>query len=130
MIQRNTLQCSLVLKTVQELKSHVTADEVYEAVIREYPAVSRATVYRNLNKLAEMGQIRKVSVPDSADRFDYLCHDHYHIRCIKCGHLFDVDMDYITDLEKRIKDTHGFDFSGHNIIFDGICPECKKIKGE
>jgi Fur family ferric uptake transcriptional regulator/Fur family peroxide stress response transcriptional regulator len=34
-------------------------------------------------------------------------------------------MEYITDIEKSIKDTHGFVFTGHDIVFKGICPECK-----
>ena len=38
---------------------------------------------------------------------------------------FDVDMDYIADMEKFIKDTHGFVFTGHDIIFKGVCPACK-----
>ena len=128
MIPRNTIQCSVILKKINELKAHVTADELYEAIVAEYPSISRATVYRNLNKLVEMGKIRKVSVPDGADRFDYLCCDHYHVKCRLCGQLFDVEMDYIADLKQRIKDAHGFEFFGHNIIFDGICPACRRTK--
>jgi hypothetical protein len=35
-------------------------------------------------------------------------------------------MDYNTDLEKSIKDTHGFLLTGHDIVFKGICPDCRK----
>ena len=124
MIQRNTIQCSLVLETVNQLKCHATADEVYDAIVKEHPTISRATVYRNLNRLSETGKIRKIAVPDGPDRFDHQRHEHYHVKCVKCARVFDVDMDYIADLEGKIKDTHGFQFTGHNIIFSGICPEC------
>ena len=124
MIQRNTIQCSLVLEAVNRLHCHATADEVYDVIVKEHPAVSRATVYRNLNRLSEMGNIRKIEIPGGPDRFDHQRHEHYHVKCAKCGRVFDVDMDYIADLEKRIKDTRNFQFTGHNIIFTGICPEC------
>lgn len=126
MIKRNTIQRALVLEAVNKLKCHATADEIYNVIVNEHPHISRGTVYRNLNQLSESGEIRKLEIPGGADRFDHRCHDHYHARCLKCGQVFDVEMEYIKDLEKKIKDTHGFEFSGHDIMFKGICPVCKK----
>ena len=124
MIQRHTIQCSLVLEAVNRLHCHATADEVYEAIVKKHPTVSRATVYRNLNRLSETGNIRKIEIPGGPDRFDHQRPEHYHVKCAKCGRVFDVEMDYIADLVRKIKDARGFQFTGHNIIFTGICPEC------
>lgn len=126
MIKRNTIQRALVFEAVNKLKCHATADEIYNVIVNEHPNISRGTVYRNLKQLSESGEIRKMEIPGGADRFDHRCHDHYHARCLKCGQVFDVEMEYIKDLEKKIKDTHGFEFSGHDIMFKGICPECRK----
>lgn len=123
---RSTTQRSLILETVKELRRHVTADEVYQKIAMEHPHISRGTVYRNLNLLADMGEIRKLEVPGGADRFDHLCHEHYHAKCQKCGLMFDVDMEFMTDLEKNIKDTNGFQITGHDIIFKGTCLACNK----
>lgn len=125
-MKRNTIQSSLVLETVRKLQCHATADEVYSEIIKTYPTISRGTVYRNLQRLCETGEIRKREIPDGADRFDHLCDDHYHIRCVKCGRVFDVDMGYISNLEQSVRDAHGFSFTGHDIVFKGICPECKR----
>ena len=126
MNRRNTIQRTLVLETVNKLKCHATADEIYDSIVKEHPNISRGTVYRNLNYLSETGEIRRLEIPGGADCFDHLCHKHYHARCIQCGHVFDVDMEYLPNLEKNIKDAHGFEIISHNIIFKGICPECKK----
>lgn len=126
MIKRHTIQCDLVLDTVNNLRNHATADEIYEEIVKTHPTISRATVYRNLHRLSEMGEIKKWEVPGSADCYDHLNYNHYHIKCKTCGKLYDVDMEYIPDLGKMIKDKHGFDFTGHMIIFEGKCPECKK----
>ena len=91
----------------------------------EHPHVSKTTVYRNLNLLAEDGSIRKIQIPGEADRFDHNTYDHYHVRCLKCGKVFDVDMAVIPDMESRINDNHGFVFLGCDIVFRGICPKCK-----
>ncbi|SCP99936.1 Fur family transcriptional regulator [Anaerobium acetethylicum] len=124
MNKRKTIQRSLVLETVQELQCHATAEEIYDTIVKKHANISRGTVYRNLNLLSDIGQIRKMEMPSGADRFDHQCHKHYHARCIKCGRVFDVEMEVITDLEKNIKNTHGFEFIEHDLIFKGICLEC------
>lgn len=125
-MRRNTIQCALVLEAVNELKNHATADEIYEKISQTHATVSRGTVYRNLQRLCEEGQIRKREIPDGADRFDHLCTNHYHVQCIRCGRVFDVETDYMTGLEKSVTNTRGFVFTDHNLVFRGICPDCRQ----
>ena len=125
-MNRNTIQRSLVFEAVNKLQCHATADKIYEAIVTEHPNVSRATVYRNLKLLSEIGYIRRIEIPGGADRFDHQCHDHCHVKCEKCGRVFDVDMEYVTGFEKRIKDDKGFLFTGYDILFRGVCPDCQE----
>ena len=124
MTTRNTIQRSLVLDTVRELRCHATADEIYHRLVRKYPTISRGTVYRNLTLLSETGEIRKVSMSGGADRYDHQCSAHYHARCVECGRVSDVDMEVLADLEQRIVDAQGFHFTGHDVVFKGVCREC------
>ena len=78
----------------------------------------------DLELLSDIGEIRKLEMPNGADRFEHQCHEHYHARCLKCGRVFDVEMEFIADLEINIKETHGFKFTGHDVIFKGTCREC------
>ena len=128
MARRNTIQRSLVLEAVNKLHCHASADEVYDEIKKEHPTISRATVYRNLRLLSETGEIRQLEIPGSADRFDHISSRHCHVKCSVCGRVFDVDMDFVGGLEAGIRDTHGFDFTGYDIIFHGVCPECKAKK--
>lgn len=124
-MKRYTIQRALILDAVRKLPCHPTAEAVHAAVAQAYPSVSKGTVYRNLNQLAQEGSIRALKIPGAADHFDAQRHDHYHVRCVKCGEVFDVDMDYIPNLEKAIKDAHGFLFSGYDLVFRGLCPDCR-----
>lgn len=126
MIKRNTIQRRLILDAVRRLKSHPTADEVYNEIIKEYPSISRTTVYRGLHELDEAGEIALRRFPNSPDHYDHNCTDHYHLQCAICGKIVDLDMDYIPNLHKNIQDNHGFQITGHAIIFQGICPDCAK----
>ena len=126
MIRRTTIQKELVLDAVSRLHNHATADEIYKLVHTAHPHISKGTVYRNLNCLAEEGKIRKLEVPGGSDRFDHTCTPHYHIHCCKCGRAFDVDMEVVSGLIDQVKDKHGFDFLDYDIMFKGICPDCQK----
>ena len=108
--RRNTIQKDLVKNTVYEMRRHVTANEVYEFIKEVYPTIGKGTVYRNLDILVEECALRKVEVPDGSNRFNFTLKNHYHVRCIKCGEVFDVDMDQIPDLLERIHNTHGIEF--------------------
>ena len=126
-MKRYTIQRLLVLEAVNKLQCHATADEIYRTIVKEHPNISRATVYRNLNSLSESGDIRKDEIPGGPDRIAHICYDHCHVKCEKCGRLFDVDMHYVIGLEKNIGIDHGFTFTGYDIIFRGVCPDCKKL---
>lgn len=129
MEKRNTIQKELVLNAVTKMHRHVTADEVYDYIKKDYPSIGKGTVYRNLSILADENKIRKVEIPNGADCFDFTLEKHYHIRCIKCGKVFDVDMDEIKTLDSFIHDRHGMKFLDFDIVFKGICKDCQN-KGE
>ena len=124
MQRRNTIQRELVLRAVTELGNHAAAEEVYDRVRRVAPSLSRATVYRNLNILAAEEQILRIEVPGAADRFDHNTAAHYHVRCLQCGRVFDLEVDGIPDMLGSVLNGHGFALLGCDVIYKGICPEC------
>lgn len=128
MAERNTVQKAVIYDALCRLANHPTADSVYEEVHRDCPTISRATVYRVLNNLAEKGTVLKVNMNNGADHFDHQTFPHYHVRCTECGRVCDADMPYIEGLEKKAGECSGYKITGYSIQFDGICPECAERK--
>ncbi len=126
MERRNTIQKNLVFKAVCESKCHLTADDIYEFIKKDYPTIGKGTIYRNLGILVEEGAIQKVEIPNGPDRFDFNLKKHYHVTCVECGEIFDVDMDEVWDLRKKIHNTHGIQFLDYDILFKGICSTCRE----
>ncbi|MGN0661317.1 MAG: transcriptional repressor [Oscillospiraceae bacterium] len=124
MQRRNTAQKIAVKKAMGTLM-HATADEVYGFVRNENPNISRATVYRNLNLLAEQGEIMKIRMPDGADVFDITSAKHFHIRCRKCGKVIDADLKISIDSILNMSKCNGFKIESCELLFTGLCPECK-----
>lgn len=126
MKNRNTLQRRLVLETVQRMRNHPTADEIFRKIASENALISKATVYRNLRILAAQGEIQHIPIPDGADCFDFNTTPHYHLECRGCFRVFDVDMPYQTHLCNEIVNDNGFLVESHHIVFGGLCPACRK----
>lgn len=109
---------------VNASRKHMTAEQVYEELQKIYPAVARATVYNNLNKLCDVKLIRRVSLEDLPDRYDRI-EKHDHLVCQKCGRLSDVCFD---DLTSALQKQFGDDFLSYDLKIFYICPECRKAQ--
>jgi Fe2+ or Zn2+ uptake regulation protein len=129
MTNRNTVQRRLVLEAVKQL-FHPTAEEVYGMVAREHPNVSKATVYRNLNLLADKGQIRRVQLLDAAIRFDGSLSNHFHAQCRGCGQVLDVAAEQTFQDMSGILADQGFWVEGQEVLFHGLCASCLRKQKE
>lgn len=125
MIRRNTAQKTLVKQAVFDIHDHVCAEEIYEHIRKSHPQIGKGTVYRNLNILSEEGEIRRVEIPNGPDYFDFTLKNHYHLRCVDCGKVFDVDMDEVSGLINQVHDTKGMKILDYDILFKGVCNKCQ-----
>lgn len=123
--KRMTKQRKSILEVLKKTDTHPTADEIYEEVKKEIPNISLGTVYRNLNVLAEMGEIMILDYGSSYSRFDGNPENHYHFKCENCGKVFDIKQKLLKELNKEIQNKTPFDISYHRLEFYGTCPQCK-----
>lgn len=117
----NSKQRDTVYKAVMCLKTHPTADEIYNFVKKDIPNISLGTVYRNLNVLTQIGKIKRISFTDDKDRFDKTLTEHFHFFCEKCGKVYDLPH---LDIRKDFKD---FDIQINFVDLNirGLCNKCK-----
>jgi Fe2+ or Zn2+ uptake regulation protein len=125
MARRNTIQKQLVLNTVKKLNNHPTADEVYNHIVESYPGISKATIYRNLNNLAEEGQLLKLTMPGAADKYDATLGRHYHAICKYCEKIMDIALDEPINIDFDQKSMKELQIDEYVILFKGVCPECR-----
>ena len=127
-------QRNAVLNIMKNTYEHPTAEEVYEEARKVYPGIGIATVYRNLNQLADAGEIKRISFGNGNDRFDGHLEEHYHIVCRECGRLQDLRpaKDKIDAFKKLAEETFGIKASNqaelNTAIFEGLCDNCRKAK--
>ena len=121
---RITRQRQVVLEEVRKVRTHPTADEVYEMVRLRLPRVSLGTVYRNLDRLSREGLISTIEGPGQR-RYDGEVGDHVHLRCTECGTILDVDLEPLP-LE-QLPTPGNFEITDYRVELLGVCWECKKL---
>jgi Fur family peroxide stress response transcriptional regulator len=85
-----TTQRRALLEVLAGRDDHPTVDQIYEELSQVIPEVSRTTVYRSLDVLANLRLLNRVEHPGSSVRFDPNTAPHHHFLCCSCGALTDL----------------------------------------
>ena len=136
---KTTKQRLAILEALAERpQQHLTAEEIYEIVTEKWPGIGLATVYRNIQLLAEMHLIDRFNLDDGYVRYEIgepgagAHHHHHHMICLACGEVFAFEEDLLEGLEEKIEMTTGFIVADHEVKFYGYCRDCaaKRIENE
>jgi len=125
MRENKTNQRKVILEELSKVKTHPTADEVYDMAKKRISNISLATVYRNLEWLVGKQQIRKLNIAGERKRYDADMKRHYHLRCKTCGKVNDLfvdELDKVEEILDKLKGVNGI--KEYEIEFQGICKNC------
>ena len=88
-----------------------------------------ATVYKTVEILHDINVIQVLNTGEDSFRYDANVHEHYHLRCLKCGAVEDAIMDegIKEQLTKSVEGQSGYSISGRQFYFFGLCPHCNKM---
>src|SRR5437868_927024 len=89
-----THQRQVIFDTLAGMR-HPSPDEVFEAVKKEIPSISHATVYKTLHTFVEHGILRELSPHHGTLRIDIGTEPHHHLICVRCKQVTDVEADAV-----------------------------------
>lgn len=111
-----------VIAAVLASKGQFTADDL----VARCHGAGRATVFRTLRLLTEIGAVCRVLMEDGALR--YLVSErghHHHLVCTGCGTVQDIDACAVTDVIRELSDATGYEVEGHWLELYGRCAACR-----
>lgn len=113
--------------TVAQLKEHLSGCGC---------SIGTATIYRQLDKLVEYGEVSKyIMGPGSSACYAYVGQENepcqsYHCLCEKCGRLIHLDCDEISSLREHLLAHHDFVWNAGKTVFYGTCSACLKAESQ
>ena len=129
---RITPQRRAIAQVLEGVNVHLSAETIFGRAKCQLPEISMATVYNTLNELVEMGEVLEVTTGSGPKRYDpNVKLTHHHLVCTSCGTLRDVLPDARSLQALHANDLHGFVLTGVEIVFQGLCPNCRpSTKGQ
>ncbi len=115
---------------VEALAGHdcaVTAIELDDELRRRKPAVARASVYRALEQLEELGLVRRIEVCRGTagyERVDPAGHHHHHAICRDCGRMVPFEDRTLEQAIGELSKSNDFDVAEHDVVLRGRCDRC------
>lgn len=119
------------VKILQILESsenkHMSAEDVYKALIEADEDVGLATVYRVLTQFETAGLVMRHHFEGGHSVFELDSVDHHdHIVCNKCGLVEEFYDEVIEDQQEKIAKKAGFKITDHSLYLYGLCGNCQK----
>ncbi|HZJ29845.1 MAG TPA: Fur family transcriptional regulator [Solirubrobacterales bacterium] len=118
-------------QAVIELLSHqhcaMSALEIEEELRRDGSEVSRASIYRALEQLEELGLLRRVEVSKGTASYepaDPGGHHHHHIVCEQCGKVVPFEDPALEKAISAVEQKSSMAISAHEVTLRGHCPTC------
>lgn len=110
-------------------RTHPCIDEIYLALCKDIPTLSKTTVYNTLKLFIEHGAARMLTIDERNACFDGDTSVHAHFQCKNCGKIYDIPIQSESkEMETLQKD--GFQIEETHRYYKGICPDCNHTENK
>ena len=122
---RLTPQRVELVRLIASSEGHPSAAQLYAKIKTQFPTMSPATVYKTLAMLKEMNQVFEIDLRDDSHYDGNRPFPHPHLICLRCNQIVDGNLDIDLSSIKRLEETSGYQIIRPQIVFYGLCPDCK-----
>jgi Fur family ferric uptake transcriptional regulator len=118
-----TLPRIKILGILEEAKvRHMTAEDVYKALLEMGEEVGLATVYRVLTQFETAGLVIRHNFEGGRSVFEINQGGHHdHMVCIECGKVFEFYDPEIEARQNQVAEREGFTVDTHSLYMYGVC---------
>jgi Fur family ferric uptake transcriptional regulator len=110
---------------IADQEGHFTAAELVAGAQARRLGVGRATVFRTLEILEDLGVVERLDLP-SGEHAYVVCEaaHHHHVVCSRCGRTNEIDDAGLRLVVREIARRTGYRVDEHRLEMFGLCPAC------
>lgn len=111
-----------VIAAILAQAGHFTVEDV----LTRCRDAGRATVFRTIRLLTELGVVCRVLLEDGSKHYMVSQRGHHHhLVCTSCGNVEDLDQCAISDALRDLSEATGYEVEGHWLELYGRCARCR-----
>ncbi len=108
-------------------KKHLSAENMYKALLEDGEEIGLATVYRVLTQFEGAGLVKRHHFEGGNSVFELSQGEHHdHILCVKCGKVDEFHDEVIEQRQLDIAKQKGYKMTDHSLYIYGVCSDCAK----
>ena len=106
---------------------HMSAEDVYKALLEAGEDVGLATIYRVLTQFETAGLVTRHHFEGGNSVFEIESGKHHdHLLCVKCGRVDEFVDETIESRQRKIAEEKGYAMTDHALYIYGVCTACQK----
>lgn len=122
---KKTKHRSAVMSVLENAKTPMSVDEIYDALKASGDSVWLSTIYRILDSLLQYQVINKINISDQQAVYKLNKHTHSHYAiCLNCKKIIELDHCALSAYQEMLNEKH-FLVKGHKIEIYGLCQKCQ-----
>ena len=107
-------------------RRHMTAEDVYRALLGEGADIGLATVYRVLMQFEQAGLLTRSNFESGKAVYELNEGQHHdHLVCLDCGRVEEFMDPEIEQRQRAIAETHGFALQEHSLALYARCSKAQ-----
>ena len=96
---------------------HMTADDIYRALVEANEDIGLATVYRVLNQFETAGLVVKHNFESGQAFYELDSGEHHdHLVCVETGRVTEFVSEEIERIQAEIAKKHGYEIEDHSLV--------------
>jgi Fur family ferric uptake transcriptional regulator len=117
-----------VAELIADADGHFTVSELEAAARERRLGISRATLFRALELLTELGVVERLDLP-SGEHAYVPCAPahHHHVVCSRCGRAAEVEDCGVGEAVQEIARRTGYRIDVHRLELFGLCRHCQAM---
>jgi Fur family peroxide stress response transcriptional regulator len=114
----------LAIITLMDEYGHISVRDIFEKIKKNFPSLSLATVYKNINTMVESSFIKELKIVGQDAKYELIKDEHSHMICKSCGKVEDIKLQIDSLVNQATSQSH-YKIDESSLQFFGVCPHCQ-----